>query len=190
MPAGAPRDGTGEGIGNVNTGKALVKCAGALTKAGAKFASKNQKSLEKCIDALFRCEQTKSGDPACDGKAGQVCVKEFVKIDAAALKVGAAATKACPATLYPSLRAALGANLEALDAECARFGVPDISGGVGQYVDCLVRQHECRVEELLTYEAPRAATLIGAVDFVALGLNPPPQFPRDFCPIPTPAPTP
>jgi hypothetical protein len=185
LPAHA---GTGDGIGNVDTGKALVKCAGALTKAAAKFAKTNQKSLEKCVDALFRCEQTKSADPACDTKAGQVCVKEYVKIAAAELKVDAAAAKACPATLYPALRDALGTNLAALDTECVRFGVPVLTGDVGQYVDCLVRQHECRVEELMTYEAPRAAALIGAVDFVALGLNPPPQFPRPFCPSPTPTP--
>src|SRR6201988_773454 len=152
LPCLPPHPGTGDGIGNVDTGKALVKCAGAVTKAAAKFAVKNQKSLEKCVDALFRCEQTKSADPSCDTKAGQGCVKEFLKIAAAETKVDAAAAKACPATLYAALRDALGANLAALDAECARFGVPDLTGSVGQYVDCLVRQHECRVEELLSYE--------------------------------------
>ncbi len=167
------------------TGKALVKCTGAIAKAGAKFASKKQKSLEKCVDQLFVCTQSKLADPGCEGKAAAACAKEFAKISAEELKLAAAITKACPATLYATLRDALGANLDALATRCAAYGVPSIAMDVTQYAQCLVRSHQCEVEELIQFEAPRAAALIAGA-----GINPPVVFPREFCPTPTPAPTP
>ncbi len=94
------------------TGKALVKCTGAIAKAGAKFASKKQKSLEKCVDRLFVCTQSKLGDPGCGGSAAEACAKEFAKISTEEGKLGATITKACPAALYVTLRDVLGANLD------------------------------------------------------------------------------
>jgi hypothetical protein len=171
-------------------GKAVVKCAAAITKAGARFAAKKQRRLEKCVNRLFTCEQTKQNNPGCPTDAGTVCVNVFEQIAVAEQKLVATIASACPAALYPTMRDALGANLAVLGAECGRYGVADISMDIGQYMQCLVRQHECRVEELLVFEAPRAAALIGSVDFAALGLDPPPQFPHAFCPTPSPTPTP
>ena len=181
--------GTGQGAG-APEGKAVAKCAAAITRGGARFVARKLSSLEKCVDRLFTCEQTKQDNPRCPAGAGTACVKVFQQIATAEQKLEAGIASACPAELYTTMRDAPGANLAVLDAECARYGVADLSQDVGQYTQCLVRQHECRVEELLAFEAPRAAVLIGSVDFAALGLDPPPQFPHDFCPTPSPAPTP
>ncbi len=98
--------------------------------------------------------------------------------------------KACPDALYPAVRNPLGVNVAALTDECTSVGVSDITTSVSQYAQCLVRQHECVVDELATYEMPRAAELIDGVDFPGLGLDPAPKFPPDFCPTLTTAPTP
>jgi hypothetical protein len=81
------------------------------------------------------------------------------------------------------LRQPNAANLDGSAAECAQFGVPAL-GDLEQYKQCVFQQHECRVEELLRFEAPRAETLIEE-----LGLAPPRRFPSEFCPTPTATPS-
>jgi len=77
------------------------------------------------------------------------------------------------------LRQPYGANLGALAAECALFGVP--GPGLGTFADykqCLLRQHTCGVEELLRFEVPRAAELLESLRDPLLTLR------SDFCPAP------
>jgi hypothetical protein len=185
----------GPGAGVVDTqgvGKALVKCVGAMRKAGTRFVSKKLRSLERCVDAVFVCEQSKRDDAKCPPKASATCVKAFAQIADEEQKLQASVAAACPAELYAKLRGVLGANLDVLAAECARYGVADLGTAVdiGAYAQCLARQHECRVEELMEFEAPRAAALIASLGLEALNLDPAPQFPSDFCPTPSLTPTP
>jgi len=180
--------GAGAGVADKDAvGKPLEKCQTAIRKAGAKFVLKKLKSLELCVDTIFTCLQTKPADPVCvTEKARGKCEKEFVKIDSEANKLRSSIDKKCAGELiqYDTLRQADAANLDALAAECPRFGVPAPSD-LEEYKLCILQQHDCRVEELLRFEAPRARKMIES-----LGLDPPPRFPSDFCPTPTPAPTP
>ena len=180
--------GNGEGVTDTSTvGKPLDTCAKAVRKAGAKFARAKLASLARCAAGVFTCQQTKPNDLACvTKKATATCTSEFAKIDAAAIKLAASIEAKCADAIlsYDVLRLANAANLDAFAAECERFQVTDLDS-LAQYKLCLFRQHECRVEELLRFEVPRAETMIGDLD-----LQPPRQVVSDFCPTPTPGPTP
>jgi CSLREA domain-containing protein len=172
-------------------GKQVVQCESTIKKAGTKFVSKKLRSLEKCVDTVFVCVQTKAGADrlgCLSAKAGPTCAKEFGKILAEAGKVGASVDKKClpdPAKLpnfYETvLSIADGANLAAPTAECTLVGAdPATYPG---YKDCLVDQHEARVDDLMRFEAPRTDELLARVgcelDTLTCGL-----------PTPTPTPTP
>jgi hypothetical protein len=188
--SGCLGDHPGSGAGVLDTdavGKPLDKCQKAIRKAGAKFVTNKLKSLQGCVDTIFTCLETKPADAACiTQKAVGKCSKALVKVATEEAKLRDTIDKKCAQALvaYDTLRQADASNLDALATECARFGVSDLST-LEQYKNCLVQQNECRVEELLRFEAPRAKTLIEGV-----GLVPPPNFPSEFCPTPTPVPTP
>ncbi len=166
-------------------GKALVKCTRAVAKAGAKVVSRKQKALERCVDRLFVCVQSKHDDPTCETKATATCGTLLGKIVAEGQKAKAAIVKACAGEVYTVLRGMPGANLDALDATCELYGVINLDAGVERYAECAVRSHECHVGELIQFEAPRASALLAEAP-----LLPPAEFPNSFCPAPTPGPTP
>ena len=153
--------GNGESLNDPKeTGKAVVKCEKAIKKAGAVFTAKKLKSLQKCVDSIFTCVQTKAGDAGCLTKATGTCNKEFDKITTATGQVGPAIDKACAGIAFPTVSGASGANLTALASECAPFGVPAI-GSLAAYEQCVVQQHECRVEQMLEATTPRMQELLG-----------------------------
>jgi hypothetical protein len=164
--------------GDVNdpseTGKAVAKCTAAVNKAAAKFVAQKLKHLEKCVDAIFACVQTKPGDPSCGTRANGACDTAFSRIAVAAAGVAPTVDKRCAAISFATLRGADGANLDALAAECALYDVPNLES-LEDYENCLFRQHECRVEELLSFEAPRSDELLGL-------LVPPARLRSTFCP--------
>jgi hypothetical protein len=160
-------------------GKTVVKCAQGLDKAGASFTTAKLKSLEKCVDKVFTCVQTKPTDAKCIPKAQSACDKEFLKIGLAELKLRAAVAKSCGTLDYAGVLAATdGTRLAAAGADCATFGVGSLAS-LAEYTECLFRQHECLVDALLPIEAPRAASLLGMVGRPAGSA---------FCPTPVPTP--
>jgi hypothetical protein len=158
--------------------KVVVKCEAQIKKAGTKFAAAKLRALESCVDAVFTCVVTKPGDDACFTKANATCDKELAKIGVEAGKMTAAIDKRCGAEAinYGILRAATGANLDALATECATFGVTPLES-LADYEECIFRQHSCRTEEMLRFEAPRAEELLGL-------LTPPEELHSEFCPAP------
>jgi hypothetical protein len=172
----------GGSVGNPkHLGRALMRCEATIKKAGRKFVTKKLGSLEKCVDGVFRCLTSKPGDALCLGKAQNTCDKEFVKIETETGKLGLAVDKKCAAIDFGAvLSEPSGAQLAAPATECAMFGVPALDT-YGAYKECLMRQHECRVEELLRFEAPRAPQMLASGGQV-------PQ--SSFCPTPPPPPIP
>jgi hypothetical protein len=134
--------------------------------------------LESCVDGLFTCVVTKAGDQQCIDKANTSCGKNLAKIPVAGDKLATDIDKRCAekSIRFAILRTATGANLDALAPECSTFGVPAI-GSIADYEECLFRQHSCRTEELLRFQAPRAEVLLGL-------LTPPVTLQSDFCPVP------
>lgn len=124
---------------------------------------------------MFGCVQRKPGDSKCHEKARDKCTKVLEKIAVEDAKLRGKIELKCNDDLaFGVLASEEGANLEALTSDCAVFG-----GGVSSladYAECLVRQHECLVEELVLFQAPRAEELLGF-------LNPPLTIRSRFCPL-------
>jgi len=159
----ADHDGSGAGLENEVVGKGVEKCEATIKKAAAKFVQTKLGGLEKCVDAVFSCVQTKPGDSKCRAKARATCDKSFTKIGDAAAKLFLTVDKQCLALDFDlALSLAEGANFAALAPTCAAFGVPSLDA-LDDYEQCLFQQHECLVEQLLRFEAPRAEGLLGLV---------------------------
>jgi hypothetical protein len=164
-------------------GKALDTCQGAIKKAASKFATTRLKSLEKCVDAVFTCVQTKpdprdpSGSSPCLTlpKARESCRKDLAAIVDAEATFRNTLQSRCGGIPFAILGAPSGSNLVALLDECSDLGVSSLDS-FAAYVECAFRQHECRVDELLLFETPRAAEL--------LALLGDPAFTLPSCPAP------
>jgi hypothetical protein len=161
------RGGSGN-LADSDDAKALVKCQSKVKKIATAFVTKKLKSLEKCVDAIFRCIQTSAADDSCvsteegDGKAEEKCEKEFAKIEAAAAKVAPAIEKACGGLPSSALFEPNGANLASLATECDNVGVT--VSDLPSFSDCVVKHHHCEAEELLNFEAPTADSLLRLID--------------------------
>jgi hypothetical protein len=73
-------------------------------------------------------------------------------------KAQAAIVKACGALLPADLLAPEGVGRGDLAAVCAALGVPTL-GSAADVAACLVAQHDCRVDDLLLKQYPRAREL-------------------------------
>ena len=155
--AWAPVHADGEGLPDPDKAKAANNCQKAITKAAAKFVDKKLKGLEKCADGLFKCYQTKGGEPRCVDKAVGKCEKGLAKIFGEEGKLEAAIIKKCgdPLTLE-DLRDAFGLGYASIENECPG-GVP---ATVGELATCIRQLHETAVENLFEVQMPRARSFI------------------------------
>lgn len=163
--------GAGLGVADVAVGKSLAKCAGTIDKTATGFLGKTLKDLQKCVGGVFACVQLKSDAaefPACLAKADTACDKTFAKL---ATTLAPAIDKTCGAVGAPLLDAN-GLDLDGLPAVCATYGVASVTS-LADYEQCLYRHHRCFVENLLTFQNPRAPELLGLVGR---------QIPSAFCP--------
>lgn len=157
-------DGNGVGLGDAARGKAAMKCQKALTKAGAAFASKRQKGLAKCFDAVTACIQLKPDDAACMSKAQATCEKVahavFWDPFGTSLfgKAEAAIAKACDPIPLADLLAPEGLGQGAFAAQCVAIG-DQASDSVSAVADCLLDFHACRTDRLVEKQYPRAIEL-------------------------------
>lgn len=155
--------GSGGPAGNADLGKTLERCAAAIKKAGRTFTAAKLRGLSSCVQRVFTCVQRKQEDPACIDKAATACTKALAKVEVAKTKLAPAVDKRCAGTVvaFTTLRDDSGANLDALAGECAAFGVSPVST-LAAYESCVLAQHACRAEDLLRFQAPRAAELLAA----------------------------
>lgn len=161
----------GGAIADPAVAKSLTKCTAAVQKAATAFVVTNLTTLEKCIDSVFTCVQTKPGDDTCiatrgpggrGGKAEKLCNAQAAKSQVAEGKVQPAIDKACAGVSMSTLFDANGGNYGSLVATCATFGV--MVATPADIVECLDRQHECLTEELGRFAAPRADALLDLVN--------------------------
>jgi cell division septation protein DedD len=169
--------------------KAVVNCEKNVSNAGRTFIANGYKSLKKCVDTIFNCVQVKADDPNCLPKAQATCDKEFLKIDAQAIKLELSVDKKCAEDVvaFAALRGALGANIDAIASDCRPYGVVTI-GSLDDYKDCLLGAYQCRVGELLRFAAPRANEMLGLVGRALIAC--PTPTPRSTSATPTRTPTP
>ena len=140
--------------------KAIAKCAKTIGKAGAKFSAGRLKHLQKCVNGAFVCVQQKPNDATCAAKTQKTCAKELAKSASDEGKLRRAVLKTCapPAVDTANLRSVAGIGYETEIAVCLERGVGTLTSA-NDVVDCLVAQHECRVEDLVASEVPRAVEL-------------------------------
>ncbi|MEO6027619.1 MAG: hypothetical protein ABIR79_12195 [Candidatus Binatia bacterium] len=156
-----PADGSGVGIGDPASAKALDKCAKALRKVGAKLTSTTLTTLQSCLKAVGDCIQLKGGEIACLTKATTTCGKGRSALAGAATKLTAALTKPCgePAVPASNLGLATGLGFDGETAACARRGVVSLVS-VSDVAECVRRQHACGAERLIGFAVPRAGELL------------------------------
>jgi hypothetical protein len=169
--------GTGEPVGDEALAKSLDRCEGAIRKASTGFVVRKLKNVTACVRALFACAELDDGDARCVANARSKCDKAFGKTEQAVLKLASGVARRCRDLPVSAITEARGLGADALLDVCAELGVFGI-GAVTDYGNCVVRQHECEVDALLRFEAPRAGELLAGVDRTLPG-----EF---FCPTPVP----
>lgn len=175
-----------DGVGGEGTfAGAIERCAASIQKAGKSLVLSELAALEKCTISIFACEQTKPGQFAsCVRKAEPKCRTGLQALPLKRTKMLASIQTGCGGLPFDALRSVTGISLDALSADCDARGVQVES--VKDYAECLVRQHECQVDDLLDAAVPRTDQLLSRVGLAA-------AFPKVACPgapQPTPDPTP
>ncbi len=185
--------GTGADVDDVDLGKSVTKCQKAVAKIGGKLASQRLASLAKCVNGLFTCAQTKAGDDLtkCNEKARAGCAKAFAKNDDQGDAAEAATGKACgDAAIFTAMLSPAGGNLNALLPSAltlppitprALNGICVPLATVADYQRCLIVHVLGFADELVTFAAPRTATLLSGVGCTLEGCEgsgpPPPDVP-------------
>jgi len=168
-----PRGTDGVG-GNGTFAGTIERCASSIQKAGKSLVLSELAVLEKCTIALFACEQAKPGQSAaCVQKAEPKCRTTLQALPLKRTKMLASIQAGCGGLPFDALRSAAGINLDALHADCEARGVR--VGSLKDYAECLVRQHECQVGDLLRAAVPRTDQLLSRVGLAA-------AFPKVACP--------
>jgi hypothetical protein len=171
------REGEGEPIEDPELGRPLAKCQGALRKASTGFVARKLKQMAGCLRLLFGCAQNEPGDDECVDSATSKCDKAFASVEKEVLKLGAIVGKSCGTLPIAALTEPDGLGADVLLPVCVTLGVDGI-GSAHDYGNCVVRQHECAVDDIVRFQAPRAAEMLAGA-----GRTLPGGF---FCPSPTP----
>jgi len=163
--------GSGAGLGDVTRGKALVKCAAAIAKNGTAYEAKRLEKLQKALDAVLSCVQTKNASAKCVTSAQTAYEKTlagFAKDDAA---LAAKIEKACgpPAITDPTDLtgiSGLGYGTSGPTSPCGIVGAA-IPTDAASVATCVSAIHACRAAEMLGIEMPRAAGLLTVINHAA-----------------------
>lgn len=163
-------DGVG---GDVTFAGTIERCASAIQKAGKSLVLSELAVLQKCTISIFACEQAKPGQfAACVQKAEPKCRTSLQALPLKRTKMLGSIQTGCGGLPFDALRSVAGINLDALSADCEARGVQVDS--VKDYAECLVRQHECHVDDLLRAAVPRTDQLLSRVGLAA-------SFPMAAC---------
>lgn len=166
--------GTDGGGGDGTFAGTIERCASSIQKGGKSLVLSELAVLEKCTISIFACEQAKPGQFAtCVQKAEPKCRTSLQALPLKRTKMLASIQAGCGGVPFDALRSVSGIDLEALSAECASRGVHVTSAK--DYAECLIRQHECQVDDLLSAAVPRTDQLLSRVGLAA-------SFPKVACP--------
>jgi len=146
-----------------------TNCQSALIDATTSFAQKKLKQLDKCTAAAFKCIQTVAPDDeaevdpieACLEKALLRCEKAAEVIAAEEQRLTEAIVEGCTPLFPDELLRADGVGYELIARDCLDLGVT--VEDATSLAECVMRQHECAVDQLYLAENPRAGELFGLV---------------------------
>ncbi len=160
-PGCTPRSG-GEGAGVADPdarGRPVMACAVALQKTGAAIIRGRTKRLQACLAGLASCVQRKASAPACLARAGTACAKGLAKLAALDTKARTGIARRCGDLTLDELRLASGLGYADEATPCDALGVASLDGP-DAIASCVLAQHACAVERLVTLETPRAGELL------------------------------
>lgn len=151
-----------QGLPDPKVAKVADKCQKAIKKSASKFVGAKLKNLAACAGGVLKCVQTKPDPGPCRIDVGTKCTKELAKTAGERDKLAANVTAKC-ATLAPSdLTGALGLGYDRIASEC-RLGFGREPTDLASILDCLTRHHDCRTNELLEIQIPRAGEALRLV---------------------------
>ena len=151
--------------------KAVVGCQRGIGTAGARFVGQILAAEQRCSEAVAQCIQTKPGDGKCLVKARAICQKVtnklYTGLQSREAKLKTTIARACgsttpgkaPRVALGDLRSVLGLGYDTLQSTCTELGLPGLAA-LDDVSECLVRQHVCRADQLLTSQTPRAHELL------------------------------
>ncbi len=160
--------GSGADVNDVVLGKSVAKCQAAVAKIGTKLTKQRLGALGKCVDALFTCSATKTGNNlfTCNTKAQKGCTTAFDKTADASEAAKTAVAKAC-GTIFAAFLAPTGGNLQQLLASTATLprvgGICSSLTTIADYELCLTAHLLGIADDLVSFETPRTDTLLSAV---------------------------
>lgn len=157
-------DGGGAGVADPLRAQAVDRCGKTIRDAAAKFARGKSKVVAKCLRAVEDCL---FGDgaavPPCLDGAQATCAKAIAGLtrpgNGVEAKLTGAIAGACAPVATADVLAPVGLGFEALAGTCGALGVPSLDSSAA-LATCVVRQHECRVEQWLERETPRLRELV------------------------------
>ncbi|MCC6849267.1 MAG: right-handed parallel beta-helix repeat-containing protein [Deltaproteobacteria bacterium] len=157
-------DGGGAGVDDAVRARALERCGSALRSATAKFARGKAKAVARCLRTVEDCLFVDGVAAApCLDAARAACAKAIGALTRPGTGIeatlAAAVTGGCAGASIADVLAPAGLGYGVLSSTCAALGVPalDSPAALGA---CVVRQHECRVEQWLERATPRLRELI------------------------------
>jgi len=157
-------DGGGVGVGDATRAAALERCGKALSASGAKFARGKAKAVAKCLRAVESClYEDGVATPPCLDAAEAACAKAIAALtkpgNGLEAKLVAGVVKGCAAAPFTDVLDSTGLGYAALASTCGGLGAGALDGQ-NALAECVLRQHECRVEHWLERETPRLRELI------------------------------
>jgi hypothetical protein len=160
----APADGDGLGLADAGQAAALLKCHRGLQSATQQLATKTWKDLQRCTDAMMKCQQRQPDDPQCLAKAEAKCAKAAAKLASAKgheAKARARIEKGCGALPIDALLDATGLGHAAAGAACASVGVTSLASA-SDLAACSTRRQLCQLGGLIGAATPRTGELLAA----------------------------
>jgi hypothetical protein len=152
--------------GSTSAGRSVPRCQAAIGAAGRRLVRLALRRHQRCAGRVFECLQRRPDDTGCLARARRTCGRQVARVDQGPTSDLAKATgairRACGpegGVTLPDLLGAGGLDYDSLAARCAGLGVRGLESA-GAVAACVVRQHLCRVEQLLEAETPRLHELL------------------------------
>jgi hypothetical protein len=157
--------------------KGIDSCGEQTLLAGAKLVRSRLMAIGECVGEVFKCVQMKPADATCFEKATDECAAEIGtdgKLAKVESKLRSSVHMECGPVDFGELAGPNGMNLDDIASECAPFGVASLKN-LEDYVECLNRQHDCLVGEMIRMQVPRVEEVLAMVGFED-------EWVPDFCP--------
>ncbi len=158
--------------------QAVTRCQASVAWTGLDYARGYLKNVRSCLAASRACLGEELGQSACQSTAHEICAVQMNRIRGGerslSVSFPASLAKGCaPSTepgadqlpLFDDLLDPAGLGFRSIAGRCTELG----HGGTDSLEtlsECLLADHECRLEQMVLRENPRAAELfrLGGID--------------------------